>query len=141
MTHELFQTHPALGAFSGMTTPFGLTNPALQAIGVNPMGLNPQLTGGLQNPLQTSVLQNPLVAATLQNPVLAAALQNPVLAATLQNPVLAATLQYGQQQHNPYSQLGLFGSPFGQIGGSPFGQTGSPFGQIGHGQFGSPYGQ
>ncbi len=109
MTHELFQNYPALGAFSGMTTPFGLTNPALQAFGINPtLGLNPQIPGGLQNPLQTSIFQNPLVAASLQNPLIAACLQNPALAAALQNPLLAASLQdplpYGQQQHSPYFQ-------------------------------------
>jgi len=147
MTHELFQNYPALGAFLGMTTPFG--NPGLQGHGINPAGgLNPQL----QNPPQTGIFQNPLVAANWQNPLIAAYLQNPMWAAGLQNPLIAASLQnplqYGQQQHSPYSQAGQFGSPYGQIG-SPFGQFGSPYGQGGpygqpgqqHGQFGSPYGQ
>jgi len=155
MTHEVFQNLPLLGAYSGISSPFGLTNPALQAFGINPaIAFNPQITGGLQNP-QTSVLQNPLLAASLQNPVLAACLHNPALAATLQNPIMGGIqnpLQQGHQQYSPWSQLGVFGSPYGQIGSpfSQFGQTGSPFGQLGSpyaqmgspfSQFGSPFGQ
>jgi hypothetical protein len=158
MTHDPFQIHPALGAYSGLATPFQSLYSSLNPVAAfNPLagayqpmaGIIPQLQ--LAQILAARAAVPQLLAASpwsngLQNPLLASVLQNPMIAATLENPLvnqLFAQTQFGAQQHNPFNPyIGQQVPQFGQIG-SPYGQMGSPYGQIGspYGQIGSPYGQ
>jgi len=153
MTYDPFQTHSALGAFPGTTTPFQSPysfqspyTPLNPATAFNPLaaayppiaGISPQQLQLAQILAARAAVPQLLAASSwttgLNNPWLASAvLQNPLIAAALENPLLSplfAQTQFGLQPHqlNPY--MGQTIPQFGQIG-SPYGQPGSPYGQIG----------
>jgi hypothetical protein len=116
MTHDPMQTYSTLGAYPGVTNPFGLPYTALQTSGIHPAAINPLaagigyspvLQGGGYSPfgqqgfgihpqlLQNPWVQNPLIYAGLQNPL---GLQNPIM----QNPILQnPLLQNPLLQQNP----------------------------------------
>jgi hypothetical protein len=161
MTHDPFQTNPALGAYSGLATPFQSLYSSLNPVAAfNPLAsAYPPIAGIIQQlqlaqmlAARAAVPQLPAASpwsGGLNNPLLASLLQNPLIAATLENPLLAQT-QFGAQPHpfNPYlgqnvPQFNQMGSPYGQQMGSPYPQMGSPYQQNGspYGQIGSPFPQ
>jgi len=145
MTYDPFQTHSALGAFPGTTTPFQSPysfqspyTPLNPATAFNPLaaayppiaGISPQQLQLAQILAARAAVPQLLAASSwttgLNNPWLASAvLQNPLIAAALENPLLSplfAQTQFGLQPHqlNPYMgqtipQFGQIGSPYGQI--------------------------
>ena len=145
MTHDPFQIQSALGAYSGLATPFQSLYSSLNPVAAfNPLAAAYQPMAGIIPQLQLAqilaaraavpqLLATSPWSAGLHNPLLASAvLQNPLIASALENPLvnqLIAQAQFGAQ-HNPFNPyIGQQVPQFGQIG-SPYGQVGSPYGQI-----------
>src|SRR5262249_44645666 len=119
MTYDPFQTHSALGPYSGLMTPFQSPYTSLNPVAAfNPLAAAYPQTAGIIPHLQlaqilaarasspwNSGLNNPLLAsAVLQNPLLAATLENPLM-----NPIFVQT--HLGAQPNPFDPHNTHASP------------------------------